>query len=75
MFTDALQIALRPLLFLFSWMTDILVRSGAFPIWIALFAATIVSRLFIRPLIGDRISNEVKSINSKSAKSNKSEGD
>ena len=70
MFTDALQIALRPLFFLFSWMTDILVRAGAFPIWIALFSATIVSRLFIRPLLGDRSSNE-----SKSQKSNKSEGD
>ncbi len=54
MFSDALSIALYPLLWAFGFVAEILSYAGALPLFFAVFAAGVVSRLIIRPLVGDK---------------------
>ena len=55
MFIDALQLALSPFLWSFEWMGRILTTANALPAFLAIFAASVVSRLIIRPLVGDQV--------------------
>lgn len=43
-----MQVILAPL----GWFVDILTASGAYGIFLALFAAGVVVRLFIKPILG-----------------------
>lgn len=53
MFADALSIALTPFLWAFGFVAEILSYAGALPLFFAVFAASVVSRLIVRPLVGD----------------------
>lgn len=53
MIGDALTVALSPFLWAFGFVAEILSRAGALPLFFAVFAAGVVSRLIIRPLVGD----------------------
>lgn len=53
MFAQALSLALRPFVWAFGVASDILYNAGALPIFFAMFAASVVVRLFIRPIVGE----------------------
>lgn len=55
MFADALSLALRPFVWAFGVASDILYNAGALPVFFAIFAASVVTRMFIRPLVGDQV--------------------
>lgn len=53
MIGDALAIAIRPFLFLLDFFWTILSESDSIPFYFALFAASVIIRLFVRPIIGE----------------------
>lgn len=54
MIVDAISIVLSPFLWALNWFGQILLSSGAMAVYLAIFAATVVTRLIIRPFIGEQ---------------------
>ena len=69
MFGDALALALRPFVWALGCASEILFSAGALPVYFALFAASVVIRLFIRPIVGEA-HNELKAEVKKTGKEN-----
>lgn len=55
MISDALAIAIRPFLFLLDFVWTLLYESFSIPFYFALFAASVIIRFFIRPIIGEGV--------------------
>lgn len=63
MFGDALSLALRPFVWAFGVASELLYNAGALPVFFAMFAASVVVRAFVRPIVGEarsEFSSEVK---------------
>lgn len=69
--------ALNVLSWILGWVARFFTASGALPYWLALFAAFAVTRLFLRPIIGDALSAPAREAigkrrKARAAKANKS---
>ena len=69
MFGEALALALRPFVWALARVSEILFSAGALPVYFAMFAASVVIRLFVRPIVGEA-QNELKSEVRKTGKEN-----
>lgn len=66
MFTDAIALCLSPFLWALEWMARVLSTANALPAFLAIFAASVVSRLIIKPLVGEQ--SAVRAENKSSSK-------
>ena len=53
MFAEALSIAVRPFVWLFGVVAELLYRAGALPAYVVMFAAWVVVRILIAPIVGE----------------------